>query len=240
MPVNAHAPHLHVSQLARALADPSRATMLDALMDGRAHSIGSLARVARVSPATASAHLRKLIDARLVSIEARGRERLVSIGNPDVAEILERLSTLSAPTPRRELRFARTCYDHLAGALAIVIVESLIARRWLHPTSDNLEPAPALLAWLADRGHPVASSKRPLSRACLDWTERVPHVAGRVGAALASTFLDEGWVTRVRGTRALRLTAEGREALAVELGVTCGPSRSGPHSDFASAKSQAK
>jgi len=101
----------------------------------------------------------------------------------------------------------------------VIVVQHLIDRHWLHPTTDNLEPAPAFLAWLADHGHPIVASKRPLSRSCLDWTERVPHVAGRVGAALATTFLDEGWVSRVNGTRALRLTSRGREALARELGI---------------------
>ncbi|HEY0254065.1 MAG TPA: helix-turn-helix transcriptional regulator [Kofleriaceae bacterium] len=196
MPARAHArpqPGLQIAHLARALADPSRAAMLDTLMDGEGHAIGSLARVARVSPATASSHLRVLADARLVTIAEHGRERIVELADPDVAEILERLATLSAPSARREMRFARTCYDHLAGGLAIVVVQALIDRRWLHPTTDNLEPAPELLAWLADHGHAVAESKRPLSRACLDWTERVPHVAGRVGAALADVFLDENW-----------------------------------------------
>ena len=230
-------------------ADPARCKVLLALDDGRALPASVLAEEAGVSRSTASSHLGKLTDVGMLRVETHGRHRYYRLAGPEVAELLEHLVRLAPPLPvtslregtrAARLRTARTCYDHLAGALAIVIVESLIARRWLHPTSDNLEPAPALLAWLADRGHPVATSKRPLSRACLDWTERVPHVAGRVGAALASTFLDEGWVTRVRDTRALRLTAEGREALAVELGVSSGPSRSGPHSDFASAKARAK
>ncbi|HEY4238332.1 MAG TPA: helix-turn-helix domain-containing protein [Kofleriaceae bacterium] len=208
-----------VTQVARALAEPSRAAMLDALMDGEGKTIGALARVARVSAATASSHLRVLVAARLVTTTARGRERVVAIADANVAEILERLATLAAPSAKRELRFARTCYDHLAGELAILVVDGLVERRWLHRTTDNLEPAPALLEWLASHGHPVASSKRPLSRACLDWTERVPHVAGRVGAALASTVLDEDWVRRVPGGRTLRLTTRGRDALATELGI---------------------
>lgn len=212
-------PGVQISQLARALSDPSRAVMLDVLMDGEGHAIGSLARAAHVTAATASSHLRKLAAAKLVTTADRGREKIVRLADNDVAEILERLATLTAPTPRRELRFARTCYDHLAGALAVIVVQHLIDRRWLHPTTDNLEPAPALLDWLADHDHPVVESKRPLSRACLDWTERVPHLAGRVGAALATTFLDEAWVTRVSGTRALRLTSCGRDALASELGI---------------------
>jgi DNA-binding transcriptional ArsR family regulator len=222
MPTRAHArpqPGLPLAHLARALADRSRAAMLDRLMDGEGHTIGALARAAHVSPATASSHLRVLAGARLVTITERGRERIVELADPDVAEILERLATLAAPTARREMRFARTCYDHLAGGLAILVVESFVERRWLHRTTDNLEPSPALLDWLAEHGHPVADGKRPLSRACLDWTERVPHVAGRVGAALARVFLAEAWVTRVPDTRALRLTQRGRTALTDEFGI---------------------
>jgi DNA-binding transcriptional ArsR family regulator len=193
--------------------------MLDTLMDGQGHPIGVLARVAQVSAATASSHLRVLANARLVTISEHGRERIVELVDSDVAEILERLATLSAPTARREMRFARTCYDHLAGGLAILIVESFVERRWLHRTTDNLEPSPALLDWLAERGHPVAAGRRPLSRACLDWTGRVPHVAGRVGSALANVFLAEGWVTRMPKTRALRLTKRGRSALSSEFGI---------------------
>lgn len=222
MPARKHdrpQPGLQLAHLARALADPSRATMLDTLMDGQGHPIGALARVAQVSAATASSHLRVLVHARLVSITERGRERIVELADSDIAEILERLALRSAPSARRELRFARTCYDHLAGGLAILVVERFVERRWLHRTTDNLEPSPALLDWLAERGHPVAPGKRPLSRACVDWTERVPHVAGRVGAALANLFLAEGWVTRVPETRALRLTKRGRAALSREFGI---------------------
>jgi len=102
-------PGLQVSQLARALSDRSRAVMLDVLMDGEAHTIGALARAARVTAATASSHLRTLGTAKLVTTANRGREKLVRIADPDVAEILERLTALAAPTARRELRFARTC-----------------------------------------------------------------------------------------------------------------------------------
>jgi DNA-binding transcriptional ArsR family regulator len=219
---------LAIGRLARVLAEPSRVAMLDALLDGDGHAVGALARAAGVSAATASSHVRALADANLVAVDARGRERVVRLADADVAYLLEQLAALSAASverrPRDELRFARTCYDHLAGVLAILVVQALVDRRWLHATTDNLEPAPALLAWLADHGHPVDDAttrgKRPLSRACVDWTERLPHVAGRVGAALAAVFVDGGWVARVRDTRALRVTERGRHALARELGLT--------------------
>ncbi|MGN6106466.1 MAG: ArsR/SmtB family transcription factor [Kofleriaceae bacterium] len=223
-----------IAALARVLADPSRAAMLDALLDGDGHAIGQLARRAGISAATASSHLRALTGARLVVVEAAGREHRVRLASPEVAEVLERLAALTAPaaawtagarTRRDELRFARTCYDHLAGVLAILAVSALVDRGWLHRTTDSLEPAPALFDWLAAHGQPVeisgvAGGRRPLSRACLDWTERVPHVAGRIGTALASVFVEQRWVARVRDTRALRVTERGRTALGRELGIS--------------------
>jgi DNA-binding transcriptional ArsR family regulator len=215
-----------IAGLARVLADPSRAAMLDVLLDGEAHTIGELARRAGISAATASSHARQLDGARLIAIQPVGRERRVRLAGADIAELLERIAVLAtSPAPGApqldRLRFARTCYDHLAGLLGVAVAEALIDRGWLHPTSDNLEPSSALFAWLADHGHPISEDhRRPLSRACVDWTERVPHVAGRTGAALAAMFLDEGWVARVRGTRALRLTDRGRTALSRELGIS--------------------
>jgi DNA-binding transcriptional ArsR family regulator len=208
-----------------AIADPSRLAMLEILLDGDAHPIGALARRVGVTAATASTHLRRLVDARLVAIAAVGRERQVRLANADVAELLERLAVLASPSPATgasQLRFARTCYDHLAGVLGVAVTTSLVERGWLHHTSDNLEPAPALFTWLADHDHavPIAGAgRRPLSRACLDWSQRVPHVAGRIGAALAAVALAERWVVRIRGTRALRVTERGQSALARELGV---------------------
>jgi len=236
-----------ITGLASVLADPSRIAMLDALLDAQPHTIGDLARRAAITAATASTHVRRLAEARLVTVTAAGRERRVQLASGDVAELLERLAVLAAPAPApapaptrtptpspltpaafdsparsraAQLRFARTCYDHLAGVLGVAITTALLARGWVHRTSDNFEPAPALFAWLTDHGHDVpVAGRRPLTRACLDWSERVPHVAGRIGLALADVCLAERWVTRLRGTRALRLTDRGHTALTAELGV---------------------
>ena len=218
----------NTASVAAALADPSRLAMLDILLDGEAHPIGTLARRVGITAATASSHLRRLADAHLVTTLAAGRERRIKLASPDVAELLERLAVLaSAPATATtsavsQLRFARTCYDHLAGFVGIAITTALIDRGWLHRTTDNLEPAPALFTWLAHHDHAVPvtdASRRPLSRACLDWSERVPHVAGRIGAALASLALEKRWLTRVRHTRALRITDHGHSALFRELGI---------------------
>ncbi len=216
-----------VTSLAAVLADASRIAMLDVLLDRKAYAVGMLARRSRVTAATASSHLRRLVDARLVVVTAVGRERHVRLAGPEVAEVLERLAVLAVPPRPRlssraaELRFARTCYDHLAGTLGVAVRMALVDRGWLHATGDSFEPAPALFTWLAAHHHPVPieGHRRPLSRSCLDWSERVPHVAGRIGTAIAEVFLDGAWVARVRGTRALRLTARGRRALTHELGL---------------------
>lgn len=222
-----------IARLASVLADRSRVAMLDALLDGNAHTIGALARHAGITAATASGHLRRLLDEHLVVAPHRGRERRVQLAGPAVAQLLESIAGLTVPAPQpittaattraRELRFARTCYDHLAGVLGVRVTGALVDRHWLRPHDDAFTPAPALLTWLADRGHPLTDdppSRRPLARACLDWSERTPHLAGRVGAALADLALHHHWVVRIRGSRALRLTSRGRAALATELAVT--------------------
>ena len=219
-----------IARIASVLGDPTRVAMLDVLLDGEAHPIGELARAADVSAATASSHLRRLTEAGLVRVEQVGRERRVRLAGVAIAELLERLAALAAPVESwtvgarkrtDELRFARTCYDHLAGVLGVLVTNTLVHRGWLHRTTDTLEPDPALFGWLAMRGHPLElDARRPLTRACFDWSERVHHVAGRVGAAIACIFVNERWVARVRPTRALRVTARGRIALARELGLT--------------------
>jgi DNA-binding transcriptional ArsR family regulator len=227
-----------IARLAGALADPSRIAMLDALLDGSARPIGALARRAGISAATASGHLRRLIDHQLVVVDRDGPTRRVRLAGPAVAELLESIAahahaasaapgtlppTAAATTAARELRFARTCYDHLAGVVGVGVTRALLARRWLRTTGDGFTAAPALLGWLAGHGCALADeprSRRPLVRACLDWSERTPHVAGRVGAAIADVALARQWVVRVRDSRALRLTARGRAALAAELAMT--------------------
>ncbi|HEV7559637.1 MAG TPA: metalloregulator ArsR/SmtB family transcription factor [Kofleriaceae bacterium] len=220
-------PDPDIARLAGVLADATRVAMLDVLLDGDAHPIGTLARRAGVSAPTASSHLAKLEDARMVVVDRVGRERRVRLAGPDVAHVLEQLAALAAParthtpyTRRRadELRFARTCYDHLAGVLGVVVTTALVDRGWLR--AGDLAPAPALVDWLAEHGHTIDSSHRPIARVCLDWSERVPHLAGATGAAVASVFVAERWVARVRDGRALRITARGRDALSDELGLT--------------------
>jgi DNA-binding transcriptional ArsR family regulator len=224
-----------IARVAGVLADPSRLAMLDAMLDGRAHAIGALARHAGITAATASGHLRRLVDERLVTVDTDGRSRRVRLASPGVAQLLESLAAIAAPPPTpplattaslsraRELRFARTCYDHLAGVVGVRVTTALIDRRWLRARDDGFAAAPPLLAWLADHGRPLVDDprvRRPLTRACLDWSERTPHLAGRLGAAIADLALAQQWLVRVRDSRALRLTSRGRTALSRELALT--------------------
>ncbi|HEY0191810.1 MAG TPA: winged helix-turn-helix domain-containing protein [Kofleriaceae bacterium] len=213
-----------IAGFAGVLADPSRAAMLDALLDGEAHPIGRLARRAAITPATASSHLQRLVEAGLASVEQVGRERRVRLAGPDAAELLERIAALAGPgghaTGIDHLRFARTCYDHLAGLLGVAVATRLVELGWLYRTTDTFEPATPLFDWLESHGQPIERAAiRPLSRACLDWTERTPHLAGRAGAAVARVFFVQRWVARIPDTRALRLSPRGRTCLASELGI---------------------
>ena len=175
-----------------------------------AEALEALARLASAASATADA------PAGRVPAPHAGRRR-----EPAVAR---RRRSPSAAAPDPTLRFARTCYDHLAGALGVAITDALRERRLL--AGETLQLTDAGEEWLATLGIDVAGlrrSRRPLTRACLDWTERRDHLAGAVGAALASTFLERGWLARLEGTRALRLTTRGRDRLYCFLGLELPP-----------------
>ncbi|OKI81585.1 ArsR/SmtB family transcription factor [Micromonospora sp. CB01531] len=217
--------------LAALLADRTRASFCLALLDGRAWTAGELARAAGVAPSTASDHLTRLVHGGLLVEERQGRHRYVRLAGPSVAQLIEDLAghVPAPPVPARTLRaasagaalaYARTCYDHLAGRLGVLVHDALLDRGVLDRTG-GLALTPAGVAWLAGIGVPVEplrTGRRPLVRDCLDWTERRPHLAGALGAALCARFLDLGWVVRGTG-RAIRLTPAGGPALAATLGL---------------------
>ena len=192
------------------LADPSRAAMVLALMDGRSRSAKNLALDAGVTPQTASAHLKKLVAARLLVWQGEGRMKHFSLAGAEVAQAVEALAEIAAAplTPlMRDLRFARCCYDHLAGRLGVAVTERLLrpGNTVLHDV--GIDPAA------------LESSRRPLFRCCTDWTERRPHIAGALGAALLARYKDEGWLVAVAGSRTLIVTPCGREKFVRLLGV---------------------
>jgi DNA-binding transcriptional ArsR family regulator len=214
------------------IGEPSRARMLDALMGGRALAAGELATLAGVGASTASEHLARLRDGGLVEVVAQGRHRYYRIAGPEVGAALEALSHVAPARPVRSLRqagharalgFARTCYDHLAGACGVALHDALLAHDWLTPAYDV---TPAGAAALADWGVDVAaarSRRRSFARPCLDWTERRPHLAGALAAGIADGLVERGWfVRRAADSRALRLTDAGRAGLTA-LGCDLSP-----------------
>jgi DNA-binding transcriptional ArsR family regulator len=196
--------HHGFSAPAAMLADPTRAAIVLALMDGRAHPAKKLALDAGVTPQTASAHLKKLVAASILDWEGRGRCKYFRIAGPDVAHAVEALSQIGAvadrqlPAAARELRFARCCYDHLAGQLGVAITERLPLLR------------EGLLGELGVDLRALENQRRPLSRCCIDWTEQRPHVAGSLGAALLRAYKDKRWLLPLKESRKLVVTARGR------------------------------
>jgi len=210
-----------MTDVAALLGDPTRATMLDVLMDGEARPAGELARRAGVAPSTASEHLARLVEGRLLVVEPRGRERRYRLASAEVAEVLEALSrlgseepvtSLRAATRSEALRAARTCYDHLAGRLGVAVTDALVAQDVLRRLDGSFELTDGGEAFLAGLGVDVAGArarKRVFARACLDWSEKRPHLAGALGAAFAEAVLEHGWVRRRPNDRALRVTPAG-------------------------------
>lgn len=218
-----------VSHIAAAIAEPARTRMLYCLMDGHARTGTELAAVAEVSASTASAHLSRLAKQKLVKVLTQGRYRYYSLEGPEVAAALEALTVL-AGTPRPSfqpntpprLRTARTCYDHMAGALAVAWLRRLLQMGWLEEQDERYEVSVAGERAFVSLGvdlDALRAERRRFACACLDWSERQPHVAGALGAALLTLSLKKRWVTRDLDSRALRLTLTGRRELAARFGL---------------------
>jgi len=201
---------------ARMLADGTRATVCLALLDGRAWTASELAKVAKVSRPTISEHLNLLVGGGLLTEVRQGRHRYVKLAGPDTAELLEGLAalaprradvvnSLAAVSKRDAFARARTCYDHLAGKLGVALADAM-TERGLVDWSEGISLTPKGQAWLDDLGIELSTRRgRPAVRSCLDVTERRPHLAGAVGAALCEHALRHGWVTHIPGGRALKV-----------------------------------
>ncbi|MBS2539060.1 helix-turn-helix transcriptional regulator [Catenulispora sp. NF23] len=221
-----------LAAMARLLADGTRATFCLALLDGRAWTPTELARYAGVAPSTTTEHLNTMVAGGLLAEERQGRHRYVRLAGQPIAELIETMAaaapvrpaqaprTLSADSRRRALAHARTCYDHLAGRVGVAIAEAMTERafvEWEH----GLKLTPGGERWLAELAIEVpVSARRPALRPCLDWTERRPHLAGAVGAALCGHALDKGWIRRVGSSRAVLVTPVGRDVLTTWLGLS--------------------
>lgn len=213
----------HLAMVAALIGDPARASILRLLMDGRARTAKELAHVAGVSPQTASGHLAKLTDGGLLAVAKQGRHRYFHLANAQVATAVEGLMALAGerPLPKHHhhtrvagaLRAARTCYDHIAGRLGVSLFDQLIARGCLLPSGEEgfvvTEAGRQLFAALEIDVDAIAKGKRHFARACLDWSERSPHLAGSLGAALAERCFTLGWLERRHDSRAVTLTKAG-------------------------------
>ena len=230
-----------LARVAALIADPSRAVMLDTLMDGIPRPVRELARDAKIALSTASEHVATLERGGLVATARVGRERRVWLRDATVARTLEQFANLAGgpsgvdTTAMARLRSARTCYDHLAGRLGVGLADALVERGALLRGDEAFAVAPAGRAWFDSIGidlDVLAARSRSFSRACLDWTERRPHVAGSLGAALARRAFELGWVVRLPGSRALLLTPDGQAFLEEAFGPGAGwpsPDRSRRH-----------
>ncbi|MDN0195982.1 winged helix-turn-helix domain-containing protein [Streptomyces sp. S.PNR 29] len=221
----------HVARLAGLIADETRAACLLALLDGRAWTAGELARHAGVAASTLSEHLGKLVAGGLLAEERQGRHRYVRLADARLAQLLEDLAAQVSPDAvvrPRNLRESsagsamargRTCYDHLAGRLGIAVTDALTGLELLRQDT-GFALTDAGLAWFDTVGIRLdRTGRRPLARACLDWTERRPHLAGVAGAALCRHALDAGWCVRIGSERAVQVTATGERALSELLGI---------------------
>jgi DNA-binding transcriptional ArsR family regulator len=207
-------------EIAAALADRTRARMLEELLGGPPLPAGALAARVGVAPSTVSGHLTKLEQAGLIRIEAHGRRREARLAGPEVAEALEALARINPEAEQRPvglkqvngraaLREARSCYDHLAGRAGVQLADDLLERGALIERDGTFAVPPGAYGHYIERfGVDPAqlNTRRPLARACNDWTERRPHLAGALGAALLAAMLDNGWLKRRPDGRALNLT----------------------------------
>jgi DNA-binding transcriptional ArsR family regulator len=232
-----------VASVAAMFAEPARRRIVLVLLDGRALPASRVASEAGVAPSTASGHLAVLLNGGAVTVEQHGRHRYYRLAGPDVAAAAEQLTTPAGAVPVRSLRDGtraaalrrgRTCYDHLAGRLGVELLRSLLANGWLrghdgsfragvdHLSSRGVEAPYELTALgergLADLGVTVADGNRPFLAYCVDWTEQRHHLAGRLGAALATRLFERGWIERGTFGRTAVLTDAGRVGLRERFG----------------------
>ena len=226
---------LNIPRIAGLLADPARAAMVWTLIDGTTRPAGELAFAANVSPQSASAHLAKLVEGGLLRFEAQGRHRYFCIASAEAANLVESLASFGAsvrpraPPPPAIVRampgqflHARTCYDHLAGEMAVRVLDTMLKGRWLVSAGQEFNTTRLGQAKLAALGIDFGREpgrRRAFARGCVDLTQRRPHLAGILGAALLDLYIREGWVLRTPRSRVVNITPKGHEAFRRNLGV---------------------
>lgn len=227
-----------IARIAYLLSDPARARIVWTLIDGTTRPAGELAYAANISAQSASAHLAKLVRGGLLDAEAHGRHRYFRLASADVASTVEGMASLAAGTrPRRprpvaappgeprQFLYARTCYGHLAGEIAVASLEGMLKRKWLTARGQDFTVSPAGEKELAALGVDLALAHRPrrvFARACIDLTQRRPHLGGALGEALLDACVGHGWVQRHRRSRLVSITPHGQQNFRRLFGVTSG------------------
>lgn len=228
-----HSADLAVSSIAAAIGEPARARILYCLLDGHARTSTELAVVADVGASTASAHLKRLKAERLVRMYVQGKHRYYNLEGPNVARALEGLSVLAGGAPEKfvpntpsQLRAARTCYDHIAGAAGVMLHNRFKALGWLVAKSksgdDRYDLTPRGTREFEALGIDIAATRKLRRRfafACLDWSERQPHIGGALGAAILGIALKRKWMVQELDSRALSITRLGQRELLARFGV---------------------
>lgn len=217
--------------IAALICEPARAKILWSLLDGRAYTASELSIVANLSASSASNHLAKLLKAEIVKVDVQGKHRYYSLFNMEVAQAVEGLALLAKRPlsesakkyPKLEgTQYCRTCYDHLAGYVGVRIAEALEERGYLEKFEKGYLVSEAGWEWLLNLDiteDNFANSRRPLTRQCLDWSERRPHLAGHLGSVLLARMLEGKWFRKVAFSRELTLTLKGRQELEALLGL---------------------
>jgi len=222
-----------IATIGELLGDPARAEILVALLDRRARTAGELAFGANVSAQSASGHLAKLVDGGLLAVRSSGRHRYFSLAGPEVAHALEALGAIATTKPtihairpraNAEMYVARTCYDHLAGRIAVELARTMeeesairAGGEYVYELGRRGKEYFAKLGIEVDR---LRGLRRSFARQCVDWTERRPHIAGALGAAICARFVAVGWIVPRRDTRAVRVTHHGARELRKRFGIT--------------------
>ncbi|HVO03529.1 MAG TPA: winged helix-turn-helix domain-containing protein [Candidatus Cybelea sp.] len=227
-----------MAEIAALVGDPARANMLTALMNGEALSASDLAWHAGVTPQTASGHLARMMAADLIKVTAQGRHRYYKLASPAVGRMLETIYQVAGEqsAPRRRLpsyvdtamREARTCYDHLAGVLAVMITEAMVSKRYLVLNDEAGVVTRGGRRFFTGFGidlDAACRTRRHFCRVCIDLTERRPHVSGALGAAFCARCFELGWITRMKDTRAVAVTPKGAAGFREALGIEFGPSQ---------------
>jgi DNA-binding transcriptional ArsR family regulator len=220
-----------IAEVAGLVGEPARASMLSALLDGRALTATELAYAARITAQTASTHLAKLADAGLITPIKDGRYRYFRLASPKVAQMIDGIMAVALENrPRfrplsrqaQQLRSARICYDHLAGCLSVDLADFFISHEYIvfgDEAAEVTEEGSRFLSRFGIDLCAVGTKRRHFCRSCLDWTERRPHIGGAIGAALANRCFDLGWAERMKDSRAVIVTALGKRGFLETFGI---------------------